>query len=246
MFRPILKVMRTETRIQPSLPSNGWRPRWSPSFESVSMIRILVADHHAVVRHGLRQVLSLDADLSVVAEARNAWETIERVREGGFDVVLLDMSMPGPSGLDLIRRVKLEAPRTPVLVLSMHADWQIAARAIKAGASGYLTKDSEPEVLIEAIRQVSKGENFIDPALATRMVFNANTAGVDRSNAEMTDREYQVFLALVQGRSLVDIAEELHLSAKTVSTHKFRLMRKLGLTSMSELVRYAVRHGIVE
>lgn len=210
------------------------------------MVRILVADDHAVVRHGLRQVLSLAPELSVVAEAKNAWETLERVREGGMDVVLLDMSMPGLSGIDLIRRIKADAPRIPVLVLSMHANWQIAARAIKAGATGYLTKDSEPEVLIEAIRQVSKGGNFIDPALATRMVFGAGGAEGESANEAMSDREYQVFLALVQGRSLIDIAEELHLSAKTVSTHKFRLMRKLGLTSVSELVRYAVRNGIID
>jgi DNA-binding NarL/FixJ family response regulator len=210
------------------------------------MVRILVADDHAVVRHGLRQVLSLAPELSVVAEAKNAWETLERLREGGVDVILLDMSMPGLSGIDLIRRVKADAPRIPVLVLSMHADWQIAARAIKAGASGYLTKDSEPEVLIDAIRQVAKGGNFIDPALATRMVFNASSTEAESANVAMSNREYQVFLALVQGRSLIDIAEELHLSAKTVSTHKFRLMRKLGLTSVSELVRYAVRSGIID
>jgi DNA-binding NarL/FixJ family response regulator len=211
------------------------------------MVRILVADDHAVVRHGLRQLFSLAPEFDVVAEAKNAWEAIERLREGGVDIMLMDMSMPGLSGIDLIRRARAEAPRVPLLVLSMHADWQIAARAIKAGASGYLTKDSEPEVLIEAIRQVSKGGNFIDPTLATRMVFQAGGPGdAETPSAEMTDREYQVFLALVQGRSLVEIAEELHLSAKTISTHKFRLMRKLGLNSVSELVRYAVRHGIVE
>ena len=211
------------------------------------MVRILVADDHAVVRHGLRQLFSLAPEFNVVAEAKNAWEAIERLREGGVDVLLMDMSMPGLSGIDLIRRARAEAPRVPLLVLSMHADWQIAARAIKAGASGYLTKDSEPEVLIEAIRQVSKGGNFIDPTLATRMVFQSGSGtDAETPSAEMTDREYQVFLALVHGRSLVEIAEELHLSAKTISTHKFRLMRKLGLNSVSELVRYAVRHGIVE
>ena len=212
------------------------------------MVRILVADDHAVVRHGLRQLFSLAPELSVVAEAKNAWEAIDRLREGGVDVLLLDMSMPGLSGIDLIRRARAEAPRVPVLVLSMHADWQIASRAIKAGASGYLTKDSEPEVLIEAIREVSRGGNFIDPTLATRMVFHAGAAADAEtpSATEMTDREYQVFVALVQGRSLVEIAEELHLSAKTISTHKFRLMRKLGLKNVSELVRYAVRHGIVQ
>ncbi|HEY9066406.1 MAG TPA: response regulator transcription factor [Burkholderiaceae bacterium] len=211
------------------------------------MVRILVADDHAVVRHGLRQLFSLAPEFNVVAEAKNAWEAIERLREGGVDVMLMDMSMPGLSGIDLIRRARGEAPRVPILVLSMHADWQIAARAIKAGASGYLTKDSEPEVLIEAIRQVSKGGNFIDPTLATRMVFQSGSGSdAETPSTEMTDREYQVFLALVHGRSLVEIAEELHLSAKTISTHKFRLMRKLGLNSVSELVRYAVRHGIVE
>jgi len=212
------------------------------------MVRILVADDHAVVRHGLRQLFSLAPEFDVVGEAKNAWEAIERLREGGVDVVLLDMSMPGLSGIDMIRRVRAEAPKVPVLVLSMHADWQIAARAIKAGARGYLTKDSEPELLIEAIREVSKGGNFIDPALATRMVFQSNGAQpeAESPSAAMTDREYQVFLALVQGRGLVEIAEELHLSAKTISTHKFRLMRKLGLNSVSELVRYAVRHGIVD
>ena len=210
------------------------------------MVRILVADDHAVVRHGLRQVFSLDPELSVVAEAKNAWEALERLRAGGVDVLLLDMSMPGLSGIDMIRRVKAEAPRVPVLVLSMHADWQIAARAIKAGASGYLTKDCEPEVLIAAIRQVGSGGNFIDPTLATRMVFGTGQADPEAPQPELSDREYQVFVALAQGRSLVDIAQELHLSAKTVSTHKFRLMRKLGLASTSELVRYAVKHGIVE
>jgi len=211
------------------------------------MVRILVADDHAVVRHGLRQLLSLDPELEVVDEAKNAWEVVERLRQGGVDVLLTDMSMPGLNGIDLIRRVRAEAPGVPVLVLSMHADTQIAARAIRAGAHGYMTKDSEPEALIEAIRQVARGGNYIDPALAARMVFGAASAPDEESpSAEMTDREYQVFLALVQGRSLVEIAETLHLSAKTISTHKFRLMRKLRLNSVSELVRYAVRHGVVE
>lgn len=208
------------------------------------MVRVLVADDHALVRQGLRQVLAA-AEFELAAEARNAWEVIELVRRGGIDVLLLDMSMPGPSGVELIRRMRDEAPRVPVLVLSMHADIQIAARAIKAGASGYLTKDSEPELLIEAIRQVGRGGNFIDPSLATRLVFDSGRAG-EGLHANLSNREYQVFLALVQGRGLVDIAEELSLSPKTVSTHKFRLMQKLGVESVSELVRYAMRHGLVE
>jgi len=210
------------------------------------MVRVLVADDHALVRQGLRQVLATTAGLSLAGEARNAWEVIERVREGGIDMLLLDMSMPGPSGVELIRRMRSEAPRVPVLVLSMHADAQIAARAIKAGASGYLTKDSEPEILLEAIRQVGRGGNFIDPTLATRLVFDQSSAADQPPHTNLSNREYQVFLALVHGRGQVDIADELNLSPKTISTHKARLMQKLHVDSVSELVRYAMRHGLVE
>jgi len=210
------------------------------------MIRILLADDHAVVRHGLRHLLSLVPELSVVAEASNAWETMERVREGGLDLLLLDIAMPGPSGIDLIRRVTAAAAQLPVLVLSMHADRQIADRAIQAGAWGYLTKDSEPEVLFEVIRQAGHGANFIDRSLATHIVFHAAATSPADAQVALSDREYQVFLGLAQGRSVTRIAEDLHLSAKTVSTHKAGLMRKLGLTSLSALVRYAIRHGVID
>lgn len=209
-------------------------------------LRVLIADDHAVVRHGLRQVLSFAPDLSVEAEARNGWEVIDRVKAGKLDVVLLDMNMPGPCGIELIKRLLAEAPDLPLLVLSMHADWQVAAQAIKAGASGYLTKDSEPELLIEGIRKVGSGANYIDPSLATHMVFHAGLVERGNSTNDLTERENQVFLGLVRGASLNDIAESLHLSAKTISTHKFRLMRKLGVSSFSELVRYAVRKGVIE
>jgi DNA-binding NarL/FixJ family response regulator len=209
------------------------------------MVRVLIADDHALVRQGLRQVLATTAEFSLVAEAKNAWEVIERVRQGGVDILLLDMSMPGPSGVDLIQRMRSDAPHLPILVVSMHADVQIAMRAIKAGARGYVTKDSEPELLLDAIRQVGRGGNFIDPLLATRMVFDAGQSVQEAPHSSLSNREYQVFLALVHGRGLVDIAEELTLSPKTVSTHKFRLMQKLGVASVSELVRYAVRQGLV-
>jgi len=209
-------------------------------------VRVLVADDHALVRQGLRQVLALSNELSLVAEAKNAWEVIERVRDIEVDVVLLDMSMPGPSGLELIRRLRSEAPRVPVLVLSMHAEAQIASRAIKAGARGYLTKDSEPELLIDALRQVGRGGNFIDPSLATQLVFETGSISDEAPHVSLTNREYQVFLALVQGQGQVEIAEELNLSPKTVSTHKFRLMQKLGVDNLSELVRHAIRHGLVK
>lgn len=207
-------------------------------------VRILVADDHALVRKGLRQVLATAAEMDVVAEAKNAWEVLERVRKGGLDILLMDMSMPGPSGVELIRRLRQEAPRLPVLVLTMHADAQIASRAIRAGARGYLTKDSEPEVLIEAIRQIGWGGNFIDPALAAKLIFGGGVAADEVPHLSLSNREYQVFLALVHGRGLVEIAKELSLSPKTVSTHKHRLMQKLGVDSVSEMVRYAIRHRL--
>ncbi|HSW03979.1 response regulator transcription factor [Aquabacterium sp.] len=210
------------------------------------MLRVLVADDHVLVRQGLRQVLATSDEVVLTAEAKNAWEVIERVRQGGIDIVLLDMSMPGPSGVELIRRLRDEAPRVPILVLSMHVDVQIASRAIKAGASGYLTKDCEPETLLEAIRTVGRGGNFIDPSMATRLVFDTNQESQEAPHTCLSNREYQIFLALVRGRGLVDIAEELRLSPKTVSTHKFRLMQKLRLDSVVELARYAMRHGLAE
>jgi DNA-binding NarL/FixJ family response regulator len=209
------------------------------------VIHILIADDHAIVRQGLRQVLSLAADLELAGEAKNGWEVLEHLRNRLPDLLLLDMTMPGPNGVDLIKRVREEAPRLPILVLSMHGESQIAGRAIKAGASGYLTKDSEPEVLIAAIRQVAAGAHYVDPDIASRLLF-ASTVPEDTLPQDLlSDREYQIFLKLAQGRGVNEIAEELNLSAKTVSTHKFRLMQKLGIDNISDLVRYALKHDLV-
>lgn len=209
------------------------------------MTRILIADDHAIVRQGLRQVLALAPELELLGEAKNGWEVIEKVRAGDIDLLLLDMTMPGPSGVELVKRVREEAPRLPILVLTMHGEPQIAGRVIKAGAAGYLTKDSEPENLIAAIRLVAAGGHYIDPGLAARMVFDAVPAETETPHKTLSDREYQIFLMLVDGRGVNDIAQELHLSAKTISTHKFRLMQKLGLDNVSDLVRYALKHELV-
>jgi DNA-binding NarL/FixJ family response regulator len=209
------------------------------------MIRILIGDDHAIVRQGLRQVLALIPELKLVAEAKNGWEVIEHVRTSSPSLLLLDMNMPGPSGVDLIKRVREEAPQLPILVLSMHGESQIAGRAIKAGAAGYLTKDSEPEVLIHAIRQVASGAHYIEPAVAERLLFQPSPKEAAEPHAALSDREYQVFLMLVQGRGVMEIGEELHLSAKTVSTHKARLMKKLAVDNLSDLVRYALSRELV-
>jgi DNA-binding NarL/FixJ family response regulator len=209
------------------------------------MIRVLIADDHAIVRQGLRQVLALAPELELAGEAKNGWEVIELVRGGNLNLLLLDMNMPGPNGVELIKRVREEAPRLPILVLSMHGESQIAGRAIKAGAAGYLTKDSEPETLITAIRQVAGGAHYIEPAVAARLLFETAPAEGSVPHTLLSDREYQVFLMLARGRSVNEIAEELRLSAKTVSTHKFRLMQKLGVDNLSDLVRYALKHELV-
>jgi DNA-binding NarL/FixJ family response regulator len=212
------------------------------------MIRILIADDHAIVRQGLRQVLALAPELELAGEAKDGWEVIERVRASNLDLnlLLLDMTMPGPSGVELIKRVREEAPRLPILVLSMHGESQIAGRAIKAGAAGYLTKDSEPETLIAAILKVAGGGNYVEPAVAARLLFEVKPADAEQPHLTLSDREYQIFLLLVQGHGVNDIGEQLHLSAKTVSTHKLRLMQKLGVDNLSDLVRYALKHGLTE
>lgn len=210
------------------------------------MIKILIADDHAVVRQGIRQLLALAPEFAVAGEAKNGWEVIDWVRQGGFDLLLLDMTMPGPSGVELVKRVQDEAPRLPILVLSMHGESQIAGRALKAGAAGYLTKDSEPEQMIGAIRQVAAGGRYIAPELASKLVFETISTPEESPERRLSDREYQIFLKLARGRGVNDIAEELHLSAKTVSTHKFRLMQKLGLDSISELVRLALSHKLLD
>ncbi|AXE95100.1 response regulator [Paraburkholderia sp. 22099] len=208
------------------------------------MIHILIADDHAIVRGGLKQIIATTTDIVVAAEAAQGSEVLERLRTGQFDLMLLDMTMPGISGVDLIRRVRAEEPRLPVLVLSIHNEAQVVSRALRAGATGYVTKDSDPEVLLTAIRKLAAGGRFIDPKLVDAMVFETHS-GDAPPHEILSDREFQVLRMLSAGQSINDIAESCSLSAKTISTHKMRLMQKLGLTNNAELIRYAIRHGLV-
>jgi DNA-binding NarL/FixJ family response regulator len=210
------------------------------------MIRVVIADDHSIVREGLKQLLSAAGDLEIVGEARDGQETLQLVRDNEVDVLLIDLSMPGRSGMELIKQVKGEKPKLRLLVLSMHAEHQYAVRAIRAGASGYLTKDSATTLLVPAIRKVAGGGAFISAEVAEALALSAMPHAEGPPHALLSDREYQVFQLLVSGRAVTDIAAELNLSVKTVSTHKARLMEKMGLANQSELVRYAIRHRLVD
>lgn len=207
------------------------------------MIRILIADDHAIVRGGLKQIIATTEDVEVAGEAAQGTEVLEKLHTCRVDLLLLDMTMPGISGVDLIRRVRTEYPALPVLVLSIHNEAQVVARAVRAGASGYVTKDSDPDILLAAIRKLAAGGRFIDPKLVDVMVFDTHSSGA-APHEILSDREFQVLHLLAAGKSISAIAEVLVLSAKTISTHKMRLMQKLGIENNAELIRYAIKHGL--
>jgi len=208
------------------------------------MIRVVIADDHTILREGLRQLLGSADDIDVVGEAGDGHEVMARVRNDEFDVLLLDMSMPGRSGIELIKLVKSERPKLRVLVLSMHEEHQYAVRAIKAGASGYVTKDSAATQLVSAIRKVAAGGAFITAEVAEQLALGAMPDADGPLHSKLSDREYEVFQLLVAGVSVTDIGTRLNLSAKTVSTHKARLMEKLGIENQADLVRYSMRHRL--
>ncbi|SOE96250.1 two component transcriptional regulator, LuxR family [Burkholderia sp. D7] len=208
------------------------------------MISIFIADDHAIVRSGLKQIVATTTDIAVVGEAAHGSEVVDKLRACRVDLLLLDMTMPGISGVDLIRRVRAEQPTLPILVLSIHNEGQVVSRALRAGATGYVTKDSDLEVLLAAIRKLAAGGRFIDPKLVDAIVFDSPSSD-GPPHEILSDREFQVLQMLAAGNSINDIADALSLSAKTISTHKMRLMQKLGLSNNSEVIRYAVRHGLV-
>jgi DNA-binding NarL/FixJ family response regulator len=209
------------------------------------MIRTLIADDHAIVIGGLKQLLAQVDDIEVAGEANNGHQVMEALRQSRFDLVLLDMNMPGPSGIDLIARICSHDPDLPILVLSMHNEVQVARAAFKAGAAGYLTKDTEPEVLMAAIRKTAAGGRFIDPSFVDQLVLDAGAAGLDTAHDRLSAREFHVLNLLASGKSIGEIADDLGLSKKTVSTHKARLMEKMNFSSNADLVRYAVEIGLV-
>jgi two-component system invasion response regulator UvrY len=209
-------------------------------------IDVLVADDHAIIRDGLRKILSDTEDLRVAGEAADGNAVLRQVRERGWGLVVLDMSMPGRSGLDLIKLLKAERPRVPILVFSMHPEEQYAVRAIRAGASGYLSKESDADMLLPAMRKVASGGAFVSAKVAEMLAMDNSREGEGPPHARLSDREYGIFSRIVRGSSLTEIAEELSLSIKTVSTHKAHILSKMNLANHVDLVRYAIGHGLLD
>ena len=210
------------------------------------MIRVLLADDHHVVRAGLKEILADTGDIVVAGEATNGHEVLERVRAADFDVAVLDMTMPGRTGIELIKLVKAEKPRLRILMLSMHSEAQWAVRSLRAGASGYLTKEAAPDELIAAIRRIAAGGAYVTPETAERLALDANRDSTALPHTRLTDREFQVFRMIAGGVAVGEIAKELSLSVKTVSTHKTRIMEKMGLANPAELIRYALEHKLLD
>lgn len=210
------------------------------------MIKILIADDHALVREGVKQIAALAKDIVVSSEAVNGWDALEKLQQFPCHVLLLDISMPGINGVELIKRVREVRPLLPILILSMYSEGHLAARILKAGAAGYVTKDSDPETLIGAIRKVAAGGRYVEPRLAEQMALEFSLSDERPPHETLSEREFQVLRKVLEGKHINEIALEMSLSAKTVSTHKARLMRKLNIDNNADLIRYGLKHGLFE
>ena len=210
------------------------------------MIKILIADDHAIFREGLKHILTECPDVTVAAEASNGPEVLEKIWTDKYDMVLLDISMPGMSGLEVLKQLKIEKPKLPVLVLSMHPEEQYAVRILRAGASGYLTKESAPDELITAIRKISQGRKYITSSLAERLAVEMETDSEKPLHEILSDREYQVLRMIAAGRTIKQIGEDLSLSIKTVSTYRTRIMEKMKMKTNAELMHYAINQQLLD
>ena len=210
------------------------------------MIRIAIIDDHAVVRAGLRQFLSEQVDLSVVAEGANGRDALDIVRAGEVDVMVMDLSMPDQSGVDALAGIKARSPDLPVLILSGFPEEHYATTLLRQGASGYLNKECDPEEIVKAIRTIALGRRYITPSVAELLAQQLNRKDVVAPHEQLSEREFQVFLKLAQGETTGAIAQMLSLSVKTVSTYRTRLMEKMGLASNSDLTYYALKHKLID
>jgi DNA-binding NarL/FixJ family response regulator len=223
-----------------------WIPRETASMEvGTAVTRVLVADDHATVREGIRRFLAETPDLIVAREACTAAEVFDAVTVRDFDVVLLDISLPGRDGLDILKELKQRYPSLPVLMFSIYAEEQYAIRALKTGAAGYVTKNSEPEVLITALRKVAQGGRYISASLAERLAVEITVATDQPLHTTLANREYQVLLMLGEGKTVKEIADTLSLSVKTISTYRTRILHKLHLKTTADLIRYILSQQLL-
>ena len=218
----------------------------SPQPGPAPSVRVLIADDHPVVRQGLKMMLSSDPEVNVVGEARDGDEALDMVHNLDWDVAVLDYSMPGRGGVDLLAAVKHDYPERPVLILSIYPEDPHGMRALKAGAAGYITKESAAEELTAAVKKVVKGGRYVSPALAEKLAARLTPEQDRPPHERLSDREYRVMWLLASGRSLQQIAEEMHLSPSTVSTYRGRILKKLSLSSNVDLVHYAMKHRLIE
>jgi len=217
-----------------------------PSERRNPMIKILIADDHMIVREGMKQIISETPDMSIADEALTGHEALNKALTNDYDVVVLDITMPGINGLDVLKQLKAQKPKLPILVLSMHPEEQYAVRVIKAGAAGYLTKESASDELVAAIRKVSSGRKYITASLAERMAYNLEIGTEKPLHESLSDREYQVLCMIATGKTVKEISERLLLGENTVRTYRSRILEKMNMKSTTELTLYAIKHGLVE
>jgi two-component system invasion response regulator UvrY len=210
------------------------------------VIRVLIADDHAILRRGLKEILMREIEGAVCGEAKDATETLARVQEGDWDLVILDITMPGRSGLDVLKDLKAARPGLPVLVLSMHPEDQYAKRILRAGASGYMNKESAPEELIKAVRKVLAGGRYVSAALAEKLASDLSEDAGQPIDEALSDREFEVLRMIGAGKTVGQIADELHLGLTTISTYRARLLEKMNMTTTAELMHYVVRNRLVD
>jgi DNA-binding NarL/FixJ family response regulator len=209
------------------------------------MIRVLIVDDHAILRRGLRALLSDEFADAKFGEASNSEQALEQLGKEEWDVALLDITLPGKSGLDLLKELEAARPRLPILVLSVHPEDQFAVRALKAGAAGYMTKESAPEELVQAIRKILAGGRYVSPTLAEKFAFRVRKDFTRAPHEALSDREYEIMCRIASGKTVTEIAGELSLSVKTISTYRARILEKLGVKNSAEITRYAIRNGLV-
>jgi len=210
------------------------------------MIKIIIADDHAIVREGLKQIVAETSDMVVADEASSGYEVLAKASKNDYDVLVLDITMPGIQGLDVLKQLKSEKPDLQVLILSMHPEEQYAVRCLKAGASGYLTKESAPDELTAAIRKISQGKKYVTASLAERLALDLEVGTEKLPHKPLSDREYQVMCMLAEGKTVKGIAELLFLSERTIRTYRYRILEKMNMKSNTELTHYAIKNGLID